>query len=213
MKKISKSISKYYSNVVLFKEDIEEIVELLKENGSESIKIVTDKYELDPLELSTLKEKKFYQFDIRSYKPLYFHLELQKEGIHLYCDEDSTLAVGILNKIGSIVAKRSQKLLSLLTNFWLLASIMFAGILIAAFVLFISNNRILYYTIYFLFLIPYILGLLIRFTNILPKNFVTLEYKKDGPNFLERNKDTILITAISVILTAIATYLVTITLK
>jgi len=131
MKKIIKSYSKRYPILRLFKDDLEQIATLCKENF-EGYKIEAGGYELDDIsELSKINKREISNFSISAHapytsdeghlipRPPYISLNISKISIKLYIsDKDNIKLSGIFSKIDAILTKR-RSFLRILASKWM----------------------------------------------------------------------------------------------
>lgn len=212
MKKITKSILKNLPYTKLYLEDLEWIFDLLKEEGFKQIQIKTNEYELTPEELTKIKENELSSITIRAFNPFLIIIELGSSLGHdakIYTSEDTTKAIGIVEKIRKLFKKRRRLVLTYITKPWFALIVALVMQSIALLILKFDGNKLLYTILFASSLIFIGFAFFLDTGYIFPKNLIILDYNKDRPNFWIRNKDRIIIMILTIIFTAMITIFIT----
>jgi len=217
MEKIKKSISKIFPYVKLYRDDIDELIEILEENKFKDIEIRTGNYKLNSSEIEKLKERKISNIQISAYDPFFISVELNSRygsnGARVYTSEDSTIALGVIGKISQLFKKNRRFILTLTTTPWFALSVVMAGQILAILLKKFFDNTPLFITLLICSYAFFLFAFFLDSGYLFSKNLVILDYRIDRPNFWIRNKDKLLITLLTVILTALVTYYITIWTK
>lgn len=197
--------------VVLYLDDLERILEVLK-GASEAVEISTLEYELGSLdEITNIQKETLSSLSIAIRNP-YLSLEFKPYEISLFISEDTPISRGLFEKIKQLLHNRRRKLSWLITNdwVWVLAPYLIAlplGWFVVQGIL--SNN-----------MHDVLLGcalavpgtVLYWWTWQVSSNkysIIHLRRRTELPSFWKRNKDEILIAAISAIVGSIVGSLIT----
>ncbi|GAG74915.1 unnamed protein product [marine sediment metagenome] len=203
MKKIKKSKSKDYPVLRLYKDDLEKIETIFKENY-EDYEIIIDEYRLENIsDISKIKKRETTNFSIKAHFP-YIHLDISKDSASLHIsDEDDLKLLGMFSKIDEILSKRIS-LLSVFTIPWIYFSvqlilwIIFWGFPIERF----NIPKLLFMGSFLILIVIWVLGSFwLKF-----KKHSLIYLSEDSHsklNFFQRNKDKIIISIISAIIGAI----------
>lgn len=203
MEKVEKYYLKQYPILRIFKQDIKEITNIFKQNY-EKIQIIADGYKLNDItELDNINKKEITDFSISSENHL--SLSLSNDSAHLYLrNDEDTKARGIASRIDTILSKRVNRNLKLLTSFWMsmFVSVLFLFVYLA---FPFNENGILKVAIIVFFIIIYLYW--IKWSEkVTFKNYCLIYlYDSSPPSFFERNKDKIILNIIFLILGALIT--------
>ncbi len=205
MKKKRKELRETFSFLLLYYDDLEEIINILKEL-TDDIRIETDNYILDSIEdILSIKESSIKEIKIHVDGTNIF-LSVSNNDASLTAN-DSVKERGAFEQIKTILNKNTRlkffshkKILGIFTK-------IIAGISGGIFGILISLGKtgesllMVIVAIFFIWL-EYFLS---------TKSFLTIipQYKSDVPSFFKRKKDDILLIAISSLVTAIITFLMT----
>src|SRR4030042_649581 len=200
MIKREKPIKKEFSVPKLYLDDLQDIYEILTEL-SKDIELKCEDYILDNIkELAGIKNDTIK----------YFEFVLSNPNVNILCsegkviidiNEDTLLLRGIYDKIKQVIEKRIKNIPSKTTIFLLISSI---PIILFLFIYFmITYNFIILYIMFaVLFLI---VASLLFFIFRTDKTIIYLKLKIDINTFWIRNKDKIIISIFSALLSAIIT--------
>lgn len=216
MEKIDKPLSKPHPPVKLYKEEIERILSLLKNEGFNDLIIKTKDYKYTADEFLKLEHETIDTLNIGGYNPFYLSIDFDSS-VRIYTGSDGAKEVGLAHKIEQLLKKNKRVLLSCIIRPWapFLFSFLFVAIAISSLIFlykisiinqsFFKNNlEIILPVVYLFTYVPIFLLTLKK-----PKNIIILDYKKSAPGFWERNKDRIMVGIIVGILTTIATATIT----
>lgn len=199
MKKIKKSKSKKYEVLRLYKDDLEKIDTIFKENYKD-YEIIVDEYKLDNIsEISKIKKRETTDFSISAYPP-YISLDISKKSAKLYIsDEDDLKLCGIFSKIDNILRKRIS-LFSVFTIPWIFYPVQII-LLIILWVVPIKRFNIpkSFMLSFFIFVVIWNFGAF-WFKLIKHSLIYLLEDSHSKLNFFQRNKDKVIISIISAII-------------
>lgn len=220
MKKLKQSWQREYKPLRLFKNDLEDIVNIAKEyeqidaeDWKKNITINAKNYELDNIsELKEIREEFISDFYL-NVGVSSLVLRLSEHSISLRVDDDrNMLLMGIAHKIDDILESRQRRFNFLFTYsgrlfiFYLPSLILFgffAGVLLAAKSYFLSAFSAIA-SIYVAVKAP---DISVRYATII------LSYFSERPNFFKRNKDKIIVNAITAIVTVGLTILGTLLIQ
>lgn len=213
MKKIHHPIRKELPPVKLYLDDIDEIIDILKEEKFSNIEIKTinNQYEDEELKNINLSEP---LSEISSHKPIYITISFNSgfgPGINIYTETDTALAYGVVKKIENLFKKRVRKIFSIITkaNF---ALCFFLFALAVANLLNIIDiiTETTKWLILLLAAIFFGISMLLDSGKLLKKNIIILKRKKEQLNFWSRNKDQITVNIIVYIIATIISAIITI---
>ena len=204
MEKVTRSFYEKLPRTILYVDDIAGIVDILS-TASESVKIVTPDYRFDRAEellelASIIGKKEIYDLDIISSKP-YVKISLRQWTSEAYLGEDSLVLRGVLDKIRSILKSRQRR-------FAWLALQLFPGLLAGVGIILLLGLSLLSVGIPVMAcgILYYIWAYRIeRYRYCI----IRLKNKSAESSFVERNRDEIIVAAITAILSAAATYILT----
>jgi len=194
--------------VLLYRDDIEQIVELLREVSSD-VELSTDEHKFnDVKEWAELKRDYFTNMHLKTRNP-YVSLDLSKQSVHLYIAEDTPQSRGAFEKIKRFLMDRKppgQKLLNLwmpplVLNLPLYAFLFLPGPLRGRDWTTISVTGILMLGCVWW----YWLGFQSRFRKY---SIIVPKYRIDAPNFWKRNSDKIVLAVICTVFGSLLTLLI-----
>lgn len=198
MEKINKSFSRQYSTSKIFLDDLIEIEKVLVEY-TEDVTIKNDDYQfLNIRELENkYKNKVISKLKISTRNP-YIVIEFRKMEVSLYCSESDVRSYGIFSTLDSIISKTSRKPEFMYSySFYLVSNIILIFLVKSK-----SAWSVALATIIALWTIH------ISYINLFRNPQIILSEKNNLNSFLSRNKDQIIVTIISVILSVGCTSLV-----
>lgn len=203
MKKQKVALNKDYNYLIVFLDDLKEIEELFKKHGSGDIYITTNGYEYESIEELTthLSQQKIKNIELSVHDPLVY-LDINRSSNRLYSSANCDSSIAVFHNINDILSKCQPKM-SWLYNDKLLIFISILGVLLSPFVAKIPENYISIVSVWFLLYCYYIFRVIFfRPSKILLINRHTQK------NFFQRNKDKLILSLITVILTILGTLLV-----
>jgi hypothetical protein len=208
MERNIQSHSEQLKPVLLYRDDIEQIVELLRE-VSPNVELSTDEHKFnDVKEWADLKRDYFTNMLLKTRNP-YVYVGLSKNSVHLYIAEDTPQSRGTFEKIKRFLMDRKapgQKLLNpsmppLVFNLPLYAFLFLPGPLRDRDWTSISVTGILMLGCVWWWWLA-IQSRLRKYSVIVPK------YRIDAPNFWKRNSDKIVLVIISALIGSLLTLLI-----
>jgi hypothetical protein len=137
MEKLRKSIKKNINPVRLYIDDVESIIEILKDFGSDDISIITENYRYDYSELNTIKD--FANIiEIQTKKPTHISIDFDdlQRGVELYSEDNSILPEGAITKLFELLKNKERKIVSILFNLKLFTFAVFLLMLLSMIVSF-----------------------------------------------------------------------------
>lgn len=206
MKKIVHSRTEYFKPVVLYLDDLDKILEIIKEVCKKII-IKTSEYEIENLnELKKLNKESLDYLMIRAEEP-WLILEIDFSKLYLYIDEDDAISRGIFEKVKQILKNRKRKFSWLKEKLFQvpLLFIFSFGLVVG-----ISRKNIVLILIGVLFLVLLVMHLS---WDIKACNIIHLKRKTESKSFWKRKKDEIIIAIISAIIGSVFTILSLMLLK
>ncbi len=201
MDKIIHPISKQIPFVNLYLDDITEILEILENEKFDKIEIKTLTHIYSKDEIKTIKPNEQIT-DIYSHNPFYISINFNnRNGIHLYSSNDSTLAEGVIKKIESILQRQKRRVSNFLIKYKHLLTTILPIVIV---ILFIKNIITMA-----IFVIALILGSILNtsltFVKYFNKNIFYLINKSERSSFFIRNKDELILLIISNVFTMLIT--------
>lgn len=199
MKKKPTSDFQMISNLYIYRDDLEEIYNLLH-RYSDSVVFTVDEYELDSAdELGQLKKKQAEKVEFSISKP-YIAIKIKDNGASIYAgDNEDINANAITNKFVTALKKRKRPILFefMEDNYLKINMVLW---LLLAFCLIFHD----FYYPYPLYLAAFLFGIFLIASGIVlfpiitkkDKTIVSLSYKKDSPSFFQRNRDAIVVEII-----------------
>jgi len=204
MKKIKRGYIEDFKPVILYLDDLEEIVEILKELPNK-VRILADDYELDSLdELQKINRDRLDMLIIKVVGPEasspYISLNFLPNDILFEVDEDTAAKRGIVEKIKEFLKGRRRKL------FWLTGNHLLAGATTGMSIWFFMPGKIL------LGCAVLSLGLIWSWWSFKLRDkkwsVIHLKRRSDSPSFWKRNKDEIAIVVITAIISIVFTSII-----
>lgn len=210
MKKKTQSTSEDFKMPHLFREDLEEIENILKEISPREYKLESQNFEYTnikeiPKDLDAINE-----FHIQAYPP-YISIDFNTNGARIYAGDDDIKTMGGIKKIADIISKRERKHLwhlSRLAN-WFAPILIWIPVYLVMFVdeETVKPNKILIFSSVLLSLIGiiwFIVGFRLKLYNF---SLIEFTYKKEKLNFFMRNRDRIIVGIIIAIVSVLLTLL------
>lgn len=207
MDKKKKSYRVELPPLVVYFDEIEEIIDCLKELSTE-ISIETENYSLSDIsELKEINKNQINQLEIRSRDP-YISVDLGKSSASIYISEDNAAERGVLEKIRLLLERRKRKLA------WLAHSSFLSGATTGAsswFFLFGAMNRDLTLIMQGILLLALgVFWMVFGHKNQFKQySIIFTSSKEQTPGFLVRKKDDIIVALISGSIGALITYFLT----
>jgi len=197
--------SEHLKRVLLYRDDIEQIVELLRE-VSPNVELSTDEHKFsDVKEWADMKRDYFTNMQVKTRDP-YVSLNLSKSSVWLYIDEDTPQSRGAFEKVKRFLMERKPPGQWLL-NAWM-PPIVFS-LLWIPFDLALWGKNWALLTVTGIFMLGNVgwWWLAVRahthkYSVIVPK------YRVEAPNFWQRNADKIVVAIISAVFGSLLTLLI-----
>jgi hypothetical protein len=205
MERNIQSHGEHLGQVLLYREDIEHIVGLLKE-VSANVELSNREHKFkDVEEWASLKREYFTNMTLAGHNP-YVSLDMKENSVWLYIAEDTAQSRGAFEKIGQLLKNRKRP------GHWLLYPWMAPIVLNVCCFAFYVGVWHKYWT-FACISATLVLGCngwlwlmwrsrMHRYCVIIPK------YRVDAPNFWRRNEDRIIIAIISVAVGSLVTLLI-----
>jgi hypothetical protein len=209
MERRIQSYGEHLKPATLYRDDIEKIVEALREI-SPTIKLSSDEYHFADLkELCESKKDFFTHLEIESENP-YISAGFHRNKIWLFIYQDTPQSRGTFEKIKRIINHRARLPLWVISILGTLSAAISGGICLFWFLLRVFQNKWTSPTIiYGVFLIVCILWtwwmlytLFYRYSIIIPK------YRIEAPGFWKRNSDKVILVIISAVIGSLLTLLI-----
>ncbi len=197
--------------VLLYREDIEQIVELLRE-VSPNVELSTDEHKFsDVKEWADMKRDYFTNMQVATRDP-YVSLDLSKSSVWLYIAEDTPQSRGAFEKIKRFLMDRKPPGQWLL-NFWMPSLVLNVSILLFNLALWgkipLWGKNGIFLTVTGLFMLGCVWWWWLAFRAQTRKySIVVPKYRLDAPDFWKRNADKIVIAVISAIVGGLLTLLI-----
>lgn len=210
MEKINKPLSKQFPSVILYLNDLVEIIGVLRNENFKKIDIITPTHKYNDTELAKIPIATPI-IEIKSYGVFYISINFNNsfgDGVRIYTDTDSSLAEGVMQKIEKILIARKRKIFSLTAKTGLVIVVFFIIQILAYF--FNAKSIINEFTKNLIILVAfifYIFSIVIDSGKLFRKNYFYYKNREDQPGFWDRNKDQILIKLMIIIITAIISVL------
>lgn len=191
MKKREQSLSQEFKPMKLYYEDLEEIYDVFKEHPGE-VKFDADTYELENLnEVLDIKKDDFTDFKIYAHNP-YVSLDFSKNSIRLYISDDTPFQRGLFEKLKTVLKKKERYFISSLFSYYA-----YALLIVVMSTLSYWENRYITYSIGASAAFFYALYTMYVFKW---RSIIVPSHRSSRPNFLQRNKDQIILVIISAII-------------
>ena len=198
---------KYYKYSKLYLDEINDLLDIIQENGFK-YKITINNFELESREeIEKFSEKKVEKFEIYI-SEIRFHIEYEENKIIIFSD-DSLKSQGMKTSFEKYLINNENKLQKFLNSF----SVVLTGFILSFFSgvysFFQFSNR---KSISYIITIIGLLGSFIIINNVINsafyKKLIFLENKSNCKNFFVRQKDSIVLSLLSVIIGSLLTLLV-----
>lgn len=215
MRKVKGKIEKDYKMPHIYKDDIEEIINILEEAEFKKYEIETKEYVYE--NINEIKEDlvDVNELSIRA-GYFYFWLNFNKGFADLEINDDTIKAKGLFKKVDEVISKRERKILWFFSNLGVYAFFTLTVIYLVIYILFKFSilNKSTFLIISIIILIIYIIWVPISFWLKFNK-YSKIQFSKisDKKNFFIKNKDIIikiLVPIISGVAGAIISSLITI---
>ena len=197
--------------IVIYREDIERMVQILREM-SPNVEVSTNEYHLDNLsELFELKHNFLTNLQLRTLKP-HIEVDFQEDKVVIHIEEDTMSARGASETLKQLLIKRtplffqfvrSKLLYNIAFAFCFFSFINFGYAIIDIFFDNLSWTRLTAYGISLL-----ATGGLCLYLLALPDVKIFLKYRNEVPSFWSRNSDKVLLIIISAVTGSLLTLLV-----
>ncbi|MFY9143083.1 hypothetical protein [Sulfuricurvum sp.] len=206
MKKTKKHIIENLKPMSLYLDDIEKLVEMFKEVSNE-LYIEFDSYELENIsEIQLLNIESTNKMKLISRNP-YISIEFSNNGIGLYSDDDSAIQKGCIAKIKDYLSNKNRKFTYIYHS-----SILSGGAIGLSLVPLIINmkngdlSKIIFYSMLLLLALLWsFFGMRDQFRNY---SIIYAKPRNASPNFLQRNKDQIIVASIGAFIGIAGTLLI-----
>lgn len=206
MQKVKQDVGEHLPPLKIYREDIEDIYAILNEVSNKII-IEADGFTFESIdELFTYKKIQINSLKMSLIDP-YVSIDFEPNKIWLYSSDNTSMQVGLYAKIKSIVIKRKNWAFRLITNPTLIG--LWGGITIQPFIFYIKTNELQYSIASILGFVTALFWWLYASKIMFKKHSqIFLVYKKntDLP-FLKRNKDSLIITLIAIVVSGFISYL------
>lgn len=198
---------KYYKYSKLYLDEINDLLDIIQENGFK-YEITINNFELESREeIEKFSEKKVEKFEIYI-SEIRFHIKYEKNEIIIFSD-DSLKSQGMKTSFEKYLINNENKLQKFLNSF----SVVLTGFILIFFLgvysFFQFSNR---KSISYIITIMGLLGSFIIINNVINsafyKKLIFLENKSNCRNFFVRQKDSIVLSLLSVIIGSLLTLLV-----
>ena len=206
MKKKPQEIIKEFKMPHLFREDLEEIENLLKKLSPNRYILETQDFEYENVEEIPKDLIETNEFDITPNKP-YISISFSLHDATLYTNKDDVKTIGTIEKIAQVILPRERKLIYWARHcVWITP--LFVGYLTG---MVLASNKSDLYTLWILPIISlFIIALcaIPLFNYIRKFSIVNFGYKKNKITFFSRNKDQIILILLTSFLSVIGTIFV-----
>jgi hypothetical protein len=212
MEKIIHPIRKTYYPIKFYLDDLEKIVEILKEENFLEIVIKTKKNKYNNTEIAQMGAGETIDEISSRNGDLYISINFDNnfDGKNsIYINKDFALAEGIIQKIGNILLSRKRKVFSVISSNWFLPVIC---VFTSVFIGLLNIEKIIndkQGALFFLINLIFVIIIMVCVAKFSKGNIFYYKRKNNLHNFFIRNKDQIWIVIISSILGAVITLVVT----
>ena len=194
--------------VLLYRDDIEQVVEILRE-VSPNVELSTDEHKFnDVAEWAELKRDYFTNMQIETRDP-YVSLNLTERSVFLYIAKNTPESRGAFEKIKHLLMDRKPPIQRLL-NFWMPAVVL--NLCLWSFVLvpaLRATSRWETFTVDAIFMLGCFWWWWSAFQSHTRKfSIIVPKYRVEAPNFWKRNSDKIVIGIISAVFGCLLTLLI-----
>lgn len=206
MQKLDSGFLKYFPPNKIYREDIEEIYNILFEVSNKII-IEADGYAFENLEeLFSYKKVEINNLHLKISNP-YIDIDFRPNETRFYSSDDTNVQVGLYEKIKHIIKRRKNWTFLLFTNFFLIGGLFGLGIF--PIYLYLKKNEWQYLVVGLLVItVHFIWSHYASISTFEKHSQVILSYKKDNKEpFLKRNKDGIIITFAFTVFSLIVSYM------
>jgi hypothetical protein len=186
MKKVNQPLSRSFNALVLFEEDLREIVAILNDDSNQ-LKLVVSDYQYDSLD-ELLKEKgpnRINNLLITTANP-YFYIKFDYMDAYVYCSENTPILRGMFYEIIEVLIKRN-KFVNLVNSFWLFIAV---AITLNSYTFFSRSNNLaieihLFLLIYLLYILYIMWGNKVRIFLTLSESFESFTYRNRDAIFMQ----------------------------
>jgi len=211
MERKIKTHGEHLKQVLLYRDDIEHIIELLRE-VSPNVELSTDEHKFsDVKEWAEVKRDYFTNLQIATRNP-YVSLDLSERSVWLYIAEDTPQSRGVFEKIKRFLMNRKHPRQWLL-NFWMPNLVLYIWIFLFNLALWgripFWGSKSTVWTVSGICFLGYAYWWWLtfraqtrRYSIIVPK------YRVDAPRFWKRNADKIVVAIIAAIFGSLLTLLI-----
>ena len=211
MKKVPQPHGKRLKPVKIYLDDLEEIIDCLK-NTCQEIEIQSGENLLDDLdELPALNKEVLHDLRITGRKP-YISVDMKPHQIWLYIAEDIPKSRGLFEKIKATLCRRRRLLAPLLHNSFLVGvslSLTIWGLIIG-----LKMQSAFLVSLFGVFLLLCVFWGIYGFKDQTQQYTVIIpKYRIESPGFMKRNRDNIILAVISALIGALMTYILTYILR
>jgi len=223
LKKIKKALSADFGPLVLYLDDIEEIISFLKEL-TDNFSIETFNFEYEGFaELQKSSEDLTHSLKICSRSP-FFEINIHGGSSHVYSSGGSSAEKGVFYSICELLKRKRRWFAHIFTkylfSFWFLVGMgsvfgLFIGDFLGTYaktgnktLIFFPILAVIFLGIYLILSYFYLIFYLLKKGSL-----IYLSTRKNSPGFFMRNKDQLVLIFVSSVVTAILTYFVTIWLN
>jgi hypothetical protein len=208
MEKITESKREIIKNIAIYRDDLEEIYTIFKEN-SDKVIFRIDNFLLDSSsEIPQINQDQANDIKFNISNPT-FDLELNNEGAKLYINTPDTRSDGLYAQIKILLEKRKMKFpvigrfIGILLTIYAFVTIFLVDIFYKSIT--IQINPIIGWIIFAFTMLSLFLGPILYFKfNYGNHSRINLRYHKEMPSFLRRKKDDIILGIILLIIGFIA---------
>ncbi len=197
MKKLDKSIHKSYRPLILWADDLNEILSELRECSE--LSIVADNVKYDSLDEFILESKgrSPAELDIKVRDP-YLTIEFSQYAARCFCSSSDVVSFGLFHKIDSILVRCERKPRQLFHYGWLMG---IYGVVILIFS--IKPFKSYEYVHVLADLVVLSRMFYVIFVQLKRYSLIHPVYKSDRPSFFSRNLDNIIVAVISACIGAV----------
>lgn len=208
MKKRPQNFSQDFKMPHLFREDLEDIENIIKDLSPREFKFETKDFEYNSIQEISKDFMVVNDFHVQTQSP-YISIDFRGSSARIYSGDDDIKTIGVVKKIADIISKRERVFLWYLSNSapFIVPALFFSFILLLASTVHkeVKPSVVWYIIVSTAFLLSGLWGVIgIRSTL---KNFSLIEfvYRKNKPSFFLRNKDQIIVGIIVAIISVVAT--------
>lgn len=204
MKRLRKSLVRLLPPVTLFVDDVERIIEIMSKASTDpTFTVKTDEYSLEHAkQLENLKGEKVGKLKITLREP-WISVEVEDDWVRLYAEEDSPVTRGILSEVKDLLRPR-RRMLSIAetrSTFAVFLLLLLAGSLVSE----LGKGQWWGYGGY----VFAAAGLVVVIRMFTVKSVIIPARRIERESFWQRNRDQIVVAALTAVLTFVATLLAT----